>query len=99
MNYTEFSFSTGVTFKNVFFSEEQELLERVQFFLKTRLGILIMVLISHMFCPFLHRESGFGKISTIYCIAYMTQRHIVSIPSRSIKSMITWLKNQQVNDS
>merc|ERR1712038_516113 len=70
---TEFTFSSGKTFKNIFF------LDNESWYLEHG--------IPYMFGLLLHGEPGCGKTSTIKAIANMTQRHIVSVPLKNIKTM------------
>ena len=84
--YTEFTFSSGKTFKNIFFPEKEELKEKIKFFLDNESWYLDHG-IPYMFGLLLHGEPGCGKTSTIKAIANMTQRHIVSVPLKNIKTM------------
>merc|ERR1739844_198674 len=85
-NYTEFSFESGKTFKNIFFPEKEKLIKKIQFFLNneswySKHGT------PYMFGLLLHGEPGCGKTSTIKAIANMTQRHIVSVPLKNVKTI------------
>merc|ERR1712079_205118 len=84
--YTEFTFSSGKTFKNIFFPQKKELIEKIQFFMDNESWYLEHG-IPYMFGLLLHGEPGCGKTSTIKAIANMTQRHIVSVPLKNIKTM------------
>jgi len=84
--YTEFKFSSGKTFKNIFFPQKEELIEKIQFFMENESWYLEHG-IPYMFGLLLHGEPGCGKTSTIKAIANMTQRHIVSVPLKNIKTM------------
>ena len=83
--YTEFSFDCGKTFKNIFFPEKEELMEKIQFFLDNKAWYVDHG-IPYMFGLLLHGEPGCGKTSTIKAIANMTQRHIISVPLKNVKS-------------
>ena len=72
-SFTEFSFESVKSFKNVFFPEKEDLMKKIQFFLDNSSwydehGI------PYMFGLLLHGEPGCGKTSTIKAIAKMTQR-------------------------
>merc|ERR1712079_453931 len=84
--YTEFTFSSGKTFKNIFFPQKEELIEKIKFFMDNESWYLEHG-IPYMFGLLLHGEPGCGKTSTIKAIANMTQRHIVSVPLKNIKTM------------
>ena len=84
--YTEFTFSSGKNFKNLFFPEKEELIEKIKFFMDNKSWYLEHG-IPYMFGLLLHGEPGCGKTSTIKAIANMTQRHIVSVPLKNIKKM------------
>lgn len=84
--YTEFKFSSGKTFKNIFFPQKEELIEKIQFFMDNESWYLEHG-IPYMFGLLLHGEPGCGKTSSIKAIANMTQRHIVSVPLKNIKTM------------
>merc|ERR1719445_1801 len=84
--YTEFTFSSGKSFKNIFFPQKEELIEKIKFFMENESWYLEHG-IPYMFGLLLHGEPGCGKTSTIKAIANMTQRHIVSVPLKNIKTM------------
>ena len=84
-DYTEFDFNSVKTFNNIFFPEKDELVEKIKFFEKNEawfndkgipytLGLL------------LHGQPGCGKTSTIKAIANYTQRHIISVPLKNVKT-------------
>ena len=84
-DYNEFPFESRKTFDNVFFAQKQTVVSRIDFFLKNydwyaergipyTLGFLF------------HGLPGCGKTSTIKAIANMTQRHIVSVQLKNIKT-------------
>merc|ERR1712223_2162038 len=85
-NYTEFSFESGKTFKNIFFPEKEKLIKKINFFLENE-SWYSQHGTPYMFVLLLHGEPGCGKTSTIKAIANMTQRHIVSVPLKNIKTM------------
>jgi ATP-dependent 26S proteasome regulatory subunit len=79
-------FKSNKTFDNVFFSQKEELVKRLDFFNKgeelyKKLGI------PHTFGVLMHGEPGTGKTSTIKAIVNYTKRHIISIPLHKIKDM------------
>merc|ERR1712241_950400 len=85
-DYTEFPFESGKTFKNIFFPEKDELIKKVKFFNENESwyndhGI------PYMLGLLLHGEPGCGKTSTIKALANMTQRHIVSVPLKNVKTI------------
>merc|ERR1711971_651101 len=84
--YTEFKFSSGKTFKNIFFPQKEELIEKIQFFMENE-SWYVENGIPYMFGLLLHGEPGCGKTSTIKAIANMTQRHIVSVPLKNVQNM------------
>jgi len=85
-NYTEFSFESGKTFKNIFFPEKEKLIKKINFFLDNESWYLQHGT-PYMFGLLLHGEPGCGKTSTIKAIANMTQRHIVSVPLKNVKTI------------
>jgi len=85
-NYTEFSFESGKTFKNIFFPEKEKLIKKINFFLENESWYLQHGT-PYMFGLLLHGEPGCGKTSTIKAIANMTQRHIVSVPLKNVKTI------------
>lgn len=83
--YTEFSFNSGMSFKNVFFPEKDSLVEKINFFQNnedwyTERGI------PYTLGLLLHGEPGCGKTSAIKAIANMTGRHIISVPLKNVKT-------------
>jgi len=85
-NYTEFSFESGKTFKNIFFPEKEKLIKKINFFLDNE-SWYSQHGTPYMFGLLLHGEPGCGKTSTIKAIANMTQRHIVSVPLKNVKTI------------
>merc|ERR1712165_682984 len=84
--YTEFTFSSGKTFKNIFFPEKEKLIKKINFFLENE-SWYSQHGTPYMFGLLLHGEPGCGKTSTIKAIANMTQRHIVSVPLKNVKTI------------
>ena len=85
-DYNEFTFESSKTFENVFFSQKQKLVSRLQFFLENEAWYAergIPYTLGFLF----HGLPGCGKTSTIKAIANMTQRHIVSVPLKNIESI------------
>jgi hypothetical protein len=85
-DFNEFPFESSKAFSNVFFPEKEKVVSRVKFFLENEewysdrgvpytLGLL------------LHGLPGSGKTSTIKALANLTQRHIVSVPLKNIRSI------------
>lgn len=79
-------FKSNKTFENVFFSQKEELVKRLDFFtegetLYKKLGI------PYTFGVLMHGEPGTGKTSTIKAIVNHTKRHIISIPLHKIKDI------------
>merc|ERR1719499_847022 len=74
------------TFKNIFFPQKEELIEKIKFFMDNESWYLEHG-IPYMFGLLLHGEPGCGKTSTIKAIANMTQRHIVSVPLKNVKTI------------
>merc|ERR1711936_618845 len=84
-HYSEFRFESGKTFDNVFYSQKEDILKRLDFFTNNKdwykqRGIPFTM--GFMF----YGEPGCGKTSTIKAIANHTQRHIVSVPLNKIKT-------------
>ena len=84
-NYAEFCFDSKMSFRNIFFPEKQNLIEKINFFQKnenwfTDRGI------PYTFGLLLHGEPGCGKASVIKAIANMTSRHIISVPLKNVKT-------------
>ena len=88
ITYSQYMFETSTSFDNIFFEGKNEFLNNLNFFLNNkdfykergipyRLGIL------------LHGYPGCGKTSLIKCIANYTNRHIVNINFKTIKSKKT----------
>merc|ERR1711997_225870 len=85
-NYTEFAFESGKTFNNIFFPEKEKLIKKIQFFNNNESWYMKHGT-PYMFGLLLHGEPGCGKTSTIKAIANMTQRHIVSVPLKNVKTI------------
>lgn len=73
------------TFDNIFFPEKDELLKRLNFFLNNEL-IYKRRGIPYNFGLLLHGLPGCGKTSTIKAIANYTNRHIVELNMKQIKT-------------
>ena len=85
-SYTEFSFESVKSFNNVFFSEKESLIEKIEFFENneswfTERGI------PYMLGLLFHGDPGCGKTSTIKAIANMTRRHIISVPLKNVRTV------------
>jgi len=83
--WQEYKFESSRTFKNMFFDGKQELVERVDHFLLNRdwydsKGIPYSLGIG------LHGPPGTGKTSFIKAVAKYTNRHIIVIPLKLIKT-------------
>ena len=76
--YTEFSFDSGMSFKNVFFPEKESLIAKIDFFQKIEEWYTVRG-IPYTLGLLLHGEPGCGKTSAIKAIANMTSRHIISL--------------------
>lgn len=92
-------FKSNKTFKNVFFTQKEELIKRLDFFTNGeqtyhKLGI------PHTFGILMHGEPGTGKTSTIKAIVNHTKRHIISIPLHKVNdiSVLTKLFLNEVID-
>ena len=84
-HYSEFRFESGKTFDNVFYSQKDDILKRLDFFTNNKDWYKqrgIPYTMGFMF----YGEPGCGKTSTIKAIANHTQRHIVSVPLNKIKT-------------
>ena len=83
--YTEFSFDSQISFKNIFFPEKQDLIEKIDFFQKNEKWFTDRG-IPYTFGLLLHGDPGCGKTSVIKSIANMTSRHIISVPLKNVKT-------------
>merc|ERR1712209_24457 len=84
-HYSEFRFESGKTFDNVFYSQKEDIVKRLDFFTNNKEWYKqrgIPYTMGFMF----YGEPGCGKTSTIKAIANHTQRHIVSVPLNKIKT-------------
>jgi len=84
--FNDFPFKSNKRFENLFFPEKDAILARLQFFLNneewyTERGVPYNL--GFMF----HGTPGSGKTSTIKAMANLTQRHIVSIPLKHVKTV------------
>eukprot|EP00092_Neocalanus_flemingeri_P035709 GFUD01038880.1.p1 GENE.GFUD01038880.1~~GFUD01038880.1.p1 ORF type:complete len:628 (+),score=164.89 GFUD01038880.1:60-1943(+) len=83
--YTEFTFESVKSFKNVFFPEKESLIEKIEFFQKNEVWFAERG-IPYTLGLLFHGEPGCGKTSTIKSIANLTQRHIISVPLKNVKT-------------
>merc|ERR1711874_340042 len=84
-HYSEFRFESGKTFENVFYSQKEDIIKRLDFFTNNKAWYKqrgIPYTMGFMF----YGDPGCGKTSTIKAIANHTQRHIVSVPLNKIKT-------------
>ena len=85
-DYNEFSFESSKTFDNVFFPEKEKIVSRLEFFLENETWYAERG-VPYTLGFLLHGLPGSGKTSTIKAMANLTQRHIVSVPLKNIKSI------------
>ena len=83
--WDEFPFTCSRTFENIFFDGQEEVIKKVNFFLDNKawydeMGIPYTLGIG------LHGPPGTGKTSFIKCLANLTERHIVVISLKYIKT-------------
>ena len=83
--YTEFCYESVKSFTNVFFPEKNSLVERIKFF-QDNPDWFVERGIPYTLGLLFHGEPGCGKTSTIKAIANMTQRHIISVPLKNVKT-------------
>merc|ERR1711899_620820 len=84
--YSEFAFESSKSFDNVFFEQKDKIVDRVRFFTDNQSWYQergIPYTLTFLF----HGEPGCGKTSTIKAIANLTQRHIVSVPLKNVKTV------------
>jgi hypothetical protein len=85
-DYNEFSFESSKKFDNVFFPEKEKIVSRLEFFLENETWYAERG-VPYTLGFLLHGLPGSGKTSTIKAMANLTQRHIVSVPLKNIKSI------------
>lgn len=86
--YEEILFATSKSFNNLFFEGKDHLINKLDFFSKNKekyLEIGMPYTLGMLF----HGAPGTGKTSAIKAIAKYTNRHLVIIPLRKIKSIDT----------
>lgn len=84
--FKEYPFDSSKTFENVFFADKDCVMDRIEFFQGNRSWYEkrgVPYTLTFLF----HGEPGCGKTSTIKAIANMTQRHIVSISLKNVKTI------------
>lgn len=81
-------FKSNKTFDNVFFTEKENLKDRIDFFEKQR-ALYEQFGIPHTLGILMHGEPGTGKTSTIKALANYTRRHIISIPLHKVQDIST----------
>merc|ERR1712176_900127 len=84
-HYSEFKFESGKTFSNVFYPENDDIMQRLDFFTNNKAWYKQRGIPYTMGFLF-YGDPGCGKTSTIKAIANHTQRHIVSVPLNKIKT-------------
>jgi ATP-dependent 26S proteasome regulatory subunit len=85
VTYQTTEFKSTKSFNNLFFSQKQMLINKLDFFLNKK-EVYKKVGMSHTLGIMLHGVPGSGKTSTIKAIAKYTNRHILTIPA-SIKNI------------
>lgn len=84
--FSEYSFESSKTFNNVFFSKKEKIVERIKFFMDNESWYQARG-IPYTLTFLFHGEPGCGKTSSIKAIANLTQRHIVSVPLKNVKTV------------
>jgi ATP-dependent 26S proteasome regulatory subunit len=101
LEYQEIKFDTTKSFDNMFFEQKQDLIDRLDYFRDheeeyRRLGI------PHTFGMLFHGSPGCGKTSCIKAVAKHTNRHIIILPVKKIRSIELLKKiflSQQINNT
>lgn len=83
--WTEYKFDSTRTFENIYFLRKPEVIEKLNFFLENKKWYYNMG-IPYSFGIGLYGPPGTGKTSLIKCIANMTNRHIVVLSLKMIKT-------------
>lgn len=89
-------FSTYRTFKNIYLTQKEEIVNRVNFFMNNEKWYHDQG-ITHTLGFLFYGKPGCGKTSTIKAIANVTQRHIIAISLANVKTN-TQLKNLFYSD-
>jgi chaperone BCS1 len=84
LKYTQVEFTSNKTFDNMFFSDKQKIIDRLDFFMhkKTEYDKVGM---PYTLGFLLHGAPGVGKSSAIKAIANYTNRHVIVIPTQLVK--------------
>jgi ATP-dependent Zn protease len=85
-NFNQVSFNTTKNFDNLFFEKKDELIQRLDYFSQNeaeykRLGM------PYTFGMMFHGEPGTGKTSTIKAVAKHTDRNVIILPVKKIKTV------------
>jgi hypothetical protein len=84
-NFTQLNFESNKTFNNLFFEGKEALITKLDFFLNNK-NTYHTLGIPYTMGMLFHGEPGTGKTSTIKAIANYTNRHIVILSTKYIKT-------------
>lgn len=84
LKYTQIPFSSSKTFDNMFFSQKNDLLSRIDYFMNNR-DIYFKVGMPYTLGFLFHGSPGTGKTSAIKAMANYMNRHVIIVPTQLVK--------------